>query len=66
MLGGACLIIGGWKAGGEEHDQADSRQQQHQQAEGHIDGSLGQFPALLHFFHAVLLPLLKRQLLLTA
>ena len=44
------LIIGGGEAGGQQQHQSDGCQQQHQQAEGQINGTLGQFPALGFFF----------------
>ena len=64
MPGRILLIIGEGKAGGQEDHQTDGHQQHHQQAEGQVDGTFGQFPALFHFFPAALLALLKGQLLL--
>lgn len=52
VLGWICLVIGGGKAGRKQNHKADGGQQQHQQAEGQVNGSLCQLPALLHFLSA--------------
>ena len=65
-IGSLGLIVGRGKTGGEQHDETDARQKHRQHQKRQVDGTPGQFPALLLHLPLVLPALLKRQRLFPA